>query len=356
MAIDSKLQEEASEAFTHPAGAVVAMDPNNGDVLALLSRPEYEPKNFVRGVSRDYWQLLKEDSLSPLYDRAIRGLYPPASTFKIFTALAILGEKVAHAGEAVFCNGTYKLGRETKRCWKRGGHGWVNFHTALQRSCDVYYYEMSRRLGVNAIAKYAKKYGLGKATGIGINREVSGLIPTEEWKQRVYKQPWVGGETLSVGIGQGFLQTTPVQLATSVSAVVNGGTIYKPRLALRAQTEKGRITEEYPVEERGKVVTNPDHIQKVIDALESVVSHREGTAHWTARSELVDIAGKTGTAQVVSLRSKKKLEHHAWFVAFAPVKNPKIVVSIIVENAGHGGDVAAPIAKRMIESYLGPSS
>jgi penicillin-binding protein 2 len=356
LGIDAKVQEAAEASFVHPAGAVVAMDPNNGDVLALVSRPEYSPEEFVRGVSSRYWQQLTKDPLNPLYDRALRGLYPPGSTFKIFTAAAALEENVTNEQDTVFCPGYYQLGRETKRCWKAGGHGTVNFHRAVVESCDVYFYEMGRRLGIERIAKYAKGFGMGTETGIGINREVDGLVPTEAWKQRVYKQPWVGGETLSVAIGQGALQVTPLQLAAAVSAVVNGGTLYRPRITLRAQRRNGQEAQVFQPVTRGKMVLTEAHRQAILKALGGVVNEVGGTAYWSARSSVVPIGGKTGTAQVVGRRSGIKIEDHAWFVAFAPIDNPKIVVSVIVENGGHGGTVAAPIARKVIEAFLGGTS
>jgi penicillin-binding protein 2 len=355
LAIDAKVQETAEQAFTGQSGAVIALDPNNGDVLALLSRPEYSPEKFVRGVSSDYWGELMEDSRNPLYDRALRGLYPPGSTFKIVTAAAALTENVVTPEEKIFCPGTYRLGREVKHCWKKGGHGYMNFRDAIKHSCDVYFYEMGRRLGVDRIAKYAKAFGMGRATDIGINREENGLVPTEAWKRKVYNQPWVGGETLSVAIGQGFLQITPIQMAVALSAIVNGGRVFRPRIALRTQDDEKRLSEEFKVEEKSNTQLPEKTVLLIRDALGAVVNEPGGTAYGS-RSLLVQYGGKTGTAQAVGLSSAVKLGDHAWFIAYAPVEQPKIVVTVIVEHGGHGASVAAPIAKKVIEAYLGGTS
>lgn len=352
LSVDIHLQQVAENAFRHPVGAVVAMDPNNGDVLALVSRPEYAPEKFVRGVSSTYWNELLQDPDNPLYDRALRGLYPPGSTFKFITAWAALAEKLVTPDEEIVCPGYYRLGRETKRCWKRGGHGAVNLHGALVQSCDVYFYEMGKRLGVDRIAKYAEELGLGSVSGIGINREEKGLIPTQAWKKKVYGQPWVEGETLSVAIGQGALQISPLQLAIAFSALVNGGKVIQPRIVLKTQRFDGKVKTTFPEVIRETASIDQEYRHLIMQALGGVVNEKDGTAYWTARSQKVQIGGKTGTAQVVALKWGKKIEDHAWFIAFAPIQNPKIVVSVIVENGGHGGVTAAPIAKKVIEAYF----
>ncbi|MCB0308664.1 MAG: penicillin-binding protein 2 [Bdellovibrionales bacterium] len=353
LTIDSKLQHLAEESFVKPSGAIVAMDPRNGEILALVSKPQFEPEKFSRGVSRDYWEELQNDPQNPLYDRSLRGLYPPGSTFKIVTGLAALSEGVIKPEEKVYCPGFYVLGNEVKRCWNRKGHGEVDFHKAIVQSCDVYFYEVGRRLGVDRIAKYSKMFGLSEETGIPINREKSGLIPTEAWKEKRYGIKWVGGETLSVAIGQGFVQVTPIQMAVLVSGVVNGGTINEPRIAMRAQKFDGTLIKTYPTKIKKTVEMDEAIREKLVRALSDVVNLPGGTAYYTGRSNEVLIGGKTGTAQVVNLKSRVQIEDHAWFVAFAPVEKPEIVVSIIVENGGHGGSAAAPIAKKIIEAYLG---
>jgi penicillin-binding protein 2 len=356
LTIDSRVQEAAELAFDKDAGAAVAIDPNTGDVLTLLSRPEYSPERFVRGVSSDYWSQLLDDPLNPLYDRALRGLYPPGSTFKFIMGAALLAEKVASAQDVIFCGGSYRLGREVKSCHKKEGHGWMNLHNAIKYSCDVYFYEMGRRLGIENIAKYASGFGLGQPTNVGINREEKGLVPTEEWKRRVYRQPWVGGETLSVAIGQGALQTTPMQMAVALASFVNGGKIVTPRIAIRSQTEDGKPVEKFDVKSRPAIQLDPKIIEAVRNGMVAVVNEPGGTAYWSGRSQSIIIGGKTGTAQTVGRGYGSGKGDHAWFVAFAPADAPKIVVSIILEHSGHGGVVAAPIAKKIIEAYLGETS
>ncbi len=356
LSLDAKLQEVAEKVFVKEAGAIVALDPRNGDVLVLISRPEFDPSEFVRGVSSEYWRGLLRDPLNPLYDRALRGLYPPGSTFKIVTTAAVLTENLFPVTETVYCGGSYRLGREVKRCWKLSGHGKMDLKNAFKHSCDVYFYEAGKRLGIETIAKYARSMGLGKTTGIGINREERGLVPDTAWKQRVYKQPWVGGETLSVAIGQGALQVTPLQMAVLTASVANGGILFRPRLALRSQDEEGNVYEQYPPEENGRIPLSVEHQKFIMDAMGLVVNEEGGTAYWGARSKKVEIGGKTGTAQVVGRHSQKKLEDHAWFVAVAPLEDPQIVVSVIVENAGHGSTAAAPLARSIIEAYLGDES
>ncbi|MFH1262803.1 MAG: penicillin-binding protein 2 [Pseudomonadota bacterium] len=353
LAIDGNTQEAAEAAFTHEAGAVVAIDPRNGDVIALVSRPEYAPDQFARGVSHRYWSVLTNDPKNPLYDRTLRGQYPPGSTFKMVTGTAALQEKVVSLDEKVFCPGHYRLGRETKKCWKQGGHGWVDFHKAVVQSCDVYFYEMGRRLGVDRIAKYARSYGFGEATGIGINREERGLVPTEAWKQKVYHQPWVGGETLSVAIGQGAMSVTPIQLAVAYAALSNAGKVMQPRIALEARELDGKTVEKYPPRVRHQFSLDPTNWRAILDGLGGVVNEPGGTAYFSGRSALFKIGGKTGTAQTVGKGASVNLGDHAWFVAFAPVDEPRIAVAVIVEHGGHGGTVSAPIARKVIETYLG---
>jgi len=352
LSIDADLQRIAEEAFGAASGALVAMDPDSGDVLALLSRPQYYPENFTRGVSSKYWKEIYADPLNPLYDRSLRGLYPPGSTFKIFTALAGLEERVMSPSESIYCPGFYRIGREVKKCWLKGGHGSVSFKAGMKGSCDAYFYEMGRRLGIDRIASYAFQYGFGEVSGIGINREKAGLIPTEAWKMKTYKQKWVGGETLSVAIGQGYLQVTPLQLAVGVSALVNGGRVLKPRLALRAAKPDGQTLTSFETHVR-KTTSVSEPMQTLVrEALVAVVNEPGGTGG-RARIKDIMVGGKTGTAQVVGYKSGLDIKDHAWFVAYAPAEAPKIVVAVIAEFGGHGGSTAAPIAKKVIESHLG---
>lgn len=356
LTIDLRLQKIVEEAFDKKAGGVIVMDPQTGDVLAHLSRPSFEPRLFTRGVPQEYWAQLMSDKRKPLYDRALRGHYPPGSTFKIITAIAALAEGVIDPDFSYYCKGYYRLGRERKRCWKRSGHGLLKLKEAIIHSCDVYFYELGNRLGIDTIAKYARMFGLGEKTGIGINHEDDGLVPDSQWKERMFNVPWVGGETLSVAVGQGFLTVTPIQMAVMLSALVNGGRVLKANIVKRVENYKGEVLMETAVKERKRVDIKKDIMDIVKEALFGVVNVKGGTGYWMVRSNKVQIAGKTGTAQVIRLESAKKdvEEHgdHAWFIAFAPYEKPKIVVSVLVEHGGHGSSAAGPIAKRIIEGYF----
>jgi penicillin-binding protein 2 len=294
------------------------------------------------------------DPEKPLYNRSIQGVYPPASTFKAIMVAAILQEHVANPNERVYCPGHYRIGREVKNCWKHEGHGYMNLKEALQHSCDVYFYEMSRRLGVDKIAQYARDFGLGEKTGYPLSPpEEKGLVPTQEWKKKVFKQPWVEGETLSVAIGQGFLSATPLQMAIAYAAIANGGTLVHPYPAIRTQTYEGKIIENFAGSENRKISIDKENIQKTMEALSSVVNEPGGTAYGTVRSKIVKIAGKTGTAQVSGRKSGVKTKDHAWFIGYAPADDdPEILVAAVVEEGLHGSSAAGPIAKNIIEQYF----
>lgn len=351
--LDSNIQKVAEDGFApYVSGALVALDPNNGDVLAMVSFPNYLPEKFSRGVSSQYWKDLSKNTFNPLYNRSMRGLYPPGSTFKVITAAAALEAGVTQEQEKIFCPGYYRLGRETKKCWNKQGHGYMNFHDAMKNSCDVYFYEMGRRLGVDRIANYARLFGLGAATGIELSPESSGHVPTESWKERVYKQKWVGGETLSVAIGQGYLQTSPLQMALVYAGIASDGKLFHPRTVLQSRNVEGTQKEHYATRKYKDITLEYKTFEALKRGLSAVVNEPGGTAYYRARIENIHVAGKTGTAQVVSLRSALRKEDHAWFVAFAPVEAPEIVVSAIVEHGGHGGTAAAPIVKNVIQAYL----
>lgn len=349
LTLDLDLQLIAETELKGKRGSVVALDPRNGEILAMASSPTYEPEKFARGVESTYWRKVILDPEKPLYNRSIQGVYPPASTFKAIMAAAILEEKVSRPNETVYCPGYYRVGREVKKCWKLDGHGYMNLEQAIQHSCDVYFYEMSRRLGVDKIAKYAREFGLGQKTGTPFSVEQKGLVPDQAWKQRVYRQPWVEGETLSVAIGQGAVSTTPIQMAVAYSALVNGGTLVRPHAALQTQTYEGKVVESFKSEENGKIKIDPETIKKVMKGLSDVVNTPGGTAYWTVRSKFLRIAGKTGTAQVVGRKSLVKIKNHAWFIGYAPDEDPEILVAVVIEEGEHGSSAAGPIAKKIME-------
>lgn len=369
LSIDMDLQRAAWDAFRedHPEdpndvgrlGALVALDPRSGDVLAMLSRPSFDPNSFAGGVDPKTWRALLQDPHKPLQNRNIQGQYPPGSTYKIFLAAAGLETGLVTPSTRVFCPGSFWYGNRSFRCWKKEGHGSVDLHTSLVRSCDVYYYALGVRLGVDRIASFAKAFNLGRITGIDLPDEKPGLIPTSEWKQRRFGVPWYPGETVSISIGQGYDLTTPLQLAVSYAALANGGTIYEPRLILRRRGADGEIEEAPPVE-KGRLPVRPENLALIRKALEGVVEQPGGTGS-KARVPGVAVAGKTGTAQVVRLEkfqgvkeSKIPLEYrdHAWFVSYAPAENPEIVVAVLSEHGGHGGSAAAPLAQKVLARYF----
>ncbi|MCF8142557.1 MAG: penicillin-binding protein 2 [Deltaproteobacteria bacterium] len=361
LTIDKRLQELAEKSLQGKHGAVVAINPLNGEVLALASSPSFNPNVFIRGLDKKTWQDMVLSKEFPLQNRAISGQYPPGSVFKIVMALAALEEGVISPEEEIFCNGTYSLGKGTYRCWKKWGHGKVNLHRALVESCDVYFYVVGKRLGVDRIAQYAKRLGLGKETGLDLGEESSGLVPTTEWKLKKWGVPWQPGETISTSIGQSFVLTTPLQMANLISSVFNGGHIYRPQTTKWVKKSDGETLFEFEAISAGEAGIKPEHLELVKKALVGVVNQPHGTGS-KARLKDIIVAGKTGTAQVIALKkeggSKReeavpfKFRDHAWFVAIAPASNPEIAVAVLVEHGGHGGSAAAPIAKEIIQAYL----
>ncbi|MBI5026105.1 MAG: penicillin-binding protein 2 [Nitrospirae bacterium] len=344
LTLDITLQKTAEEALKSEAGAIVALDPNTGEILTLASSPPFNPNLFSRGIEPREWVKLLNDPQKPLLNRALQSQYPPGSTFKIITAIAGLEEGVITRNTEVNCTGVIAMGKRGFRCWKPGGHGTVSLHRAIVESCDIYFYEVGKRLGIDKIAEYAERFGLGKPVGLEFLNEKSGIVPSTQWKLKTRKEQWFQGETLSVAIGQGYISTTPIQMALLTSIVANGGKIYKPHLI-----------KDSGVEFVGNSKVNAGSLDTVRNGLQGVVGEAGGTGG-RARSSLLHIGGKTGTAQVVSIRKQshalpKKLRDHAWFVAFAPVEDPQIALSVFVEHGGHGGAAAAPIAKKVIEAF-----
>lgn len=359
LTIDKNLQLFAENLLEDKKGAIVAMDPNNGEILALVSKPGFDPNIFIGGVEKNKWGQLSSNKDYPLQNRAISGQYPPGSVFKIIISLAGLEEGIIDPEEELHCPGSFSLGNHTYGCWKKYGHGMVNFVRALQESCDVYFYKIGRRLGVDAIAKYADRFGLGSKTGFEFDYEKAGLVPTSEWKLKRFGVPWQAGETVSMSIGQSFLLVTPIQMARAISAVFNGGNVYQPRIV--RQVGKGDAIIKYTPVVQKRLQARPENLALMKQALSGVVNSPHGTGS-KARIDGVEVAGKTGTAQVIALEAGKSFgdeedipdeyRDHAWFVAIAPVKDPKLAIAVLVENGGHGGSIAAPIAKELIEKYL----
>jgi len=356
LTIDLDAQKAAEEGLGSMAGAVVAMDPNTGEILALTSHPTYDPNLFPRGISPKDWVRLMNDPSHPMYNRAIQSVYPPGSTFKIIVSLAGLESGVIKLDDKVPCKGFLMSGRHSFRCWKKGGLGSVSFHQALVESCDVYFYTMGDRIGWDRVAEYARKLGFGSLTGILLPDEKPGLIPTTEWKKKRTGEAWYPGDTYINSIGQGYIQVSPIQACQMISVVANGGRFYRPMLLKQTRNRETGDVEVFSPEQINSVTLDPKTLWEVRSALAGVVNEPGGTAH-KAATPLAIVAGKTGTAQVIAQKvAGRKLseetQDHAWFVAFAPVENPKIAVAVVVEHGGHGGSAAAPIAKKVIEEYL----
>jgi penicillin-binding protein 2 len=368
LTLDLDLQRVAEEAFRSVdpelpdmMGALVAIDPSNGEVLALVSLPAYNPNSFAGGIDSRTWDQLLSDPWKPLRNRAVSGEYSPGSTYKTVIAAAGLSENVINQEEEIFCPGYYRLGRRTYRCWKRGGHGDVNMENALKSSCDVYFYNLGVRLGIDRIAHYARGFGFGRNTGIDLAAEKAGLVPTKNWKWKSKGEAWIKGETVSAAIGQGFNLVTPVQLAVAYAAIANGGRVLRPQLIKRFETWDREVLKIVTPEERSRVPVSREIIEVVRDGLIAVVHGEHGTGR-RARVPGVVVAGKSGTTQVVSLDLVKDMEpeeipvryrDHALFAAFAPALEPEIVVVALVEHAGAGGGkVAAPIVQKVLARYF----
>ena len=366
LTLDVKIQEELEKLMTGTAeqnmnGSVVVMKVQTGEIIAITSKPSFDPNKFAAGISSQNWKALVTDEWHPLQNRSIHGQYPPGSTYKIVTALAGLEEGVIKPDTSIFCPGHFKLGRGLYRCWKKSGHGFMNLHDALVQSCDVYFYTIGHRLGIDTIAKYAKRSGLGRPTRLGLSREKKGLVPTTQWKLLNKNEPWQLGETISASIGQGFNLVTPIQQVILMAAVANGGILLKPYLVKRIEGPEGQIQKEFFPEIVGQIGVDPDHLEQVRKALRDVVNSARGTGK-KSRLKNIIVSGKTGTAQVVRMKSNEELEKgevipvkyrdHAWFVAFAPYEKPVIAVAIIVEHGGHGGATAGPIAGKIFKKYF----
>lgn len=356
LTIDLELQKATEKALGDKAAAVVVMDVNSGEILSFASNPGFDPALFTRRMSQEQWQSYLEDIRRPLENKALKGQYPPGSTFKMITALAGLSEGLIDANTSVHCRGEYKLGKATFRCWNKKGHGLVNLRGALRESCDVYFYQLGERLGVDRIALYAKKFGLGEPSGIGLDNEKSGFVPTTEWKLKKTGIRWFTGETLSVSIGQGSLTTTPVQLAAMTAALATDGKIYRPHLVKKILDREGKTVKEFTPELLKNIDLKPDYFRLVKEGFWAVVNEPRGTGA-AARLYEVKVAGKTGTSQVVKMNERKsaiayKYRDHALFVAFAPYDKPEIAVAVVVEHGEHGGGAAAPVAGQVLRKYF----
>lgn len=365
LSLDAGMHAVAEIAFGDRRGAAVAIDTRTGEVLALVSMPGYDPNPFVNGIDPVTYKSLRNSPNRPLYNRALRGQYPPGSTVKPFLGLAALETNEITTEKITFCPGSYSLPGSTHkyRDWKREGHGWMNLKNAITQSCDVYFYNLALALGIDTMQQFLGEFGFGRKTGIDLPGELSGLVPSPEWKRAKRGEAWFSGETVITGIGQGYTNATPLQLAAATAALANRGVHFQPHLLHAIQLPN---SQEFMVQK--PVKTNDIRIKQganwdaVIEAMESVVQTQSGTAFASGKGATYRIAGKTGTAQVFSVKQDERykesevderLRDHALFIAFAPANEPAIAVAIILENGGHGGSVAAPIARQMMDYYLG---
>jgi len=364
LSIDIAVQQAAWDALGEQPGAVVAIDPLDGSVIALVSKPAYDPNMFVHGISQQAYNEILNTPGRPLFNRALRGGYEPGSTLKPFVALAGLEAGVVTAETRVFSSGSFYIEGYSRpyHDWKDGGHGWVTLHSALEQSVNTYFYQLAMELGIDRMHEYLAQFGFGSLTGIDVPGEGKGLLPSREWKRSVREEPWYPGETVIAGIGQGFNVVTPVQLANALATLVNGGDRYEPRLLYatkqagdeRAQRIRAPLSLQVPKKD-------PQNWQVVLEGMDRVVNGARGTARAIAVDSRYRIAGKTGTAQVYKLAAgetykasevAQQLRHHALFIAFAPVEHPRIAIAVIVEHGGAGSKVAAPIARATLDAWL----
>ena len=364
LTIDSVLQRVAHEALEDKKGAIVAIDPNNGDVLAFVSRPTFDPNLFVNGISQQDYSLLRDDKRRPLFNRALQAQYPPGSTIKPMVGLAGLNAGVRRPGDTTWCSGFFRLEGEPHRYrdWKKQGHGHVDLTDSLAQSCDVYYYSVAKDLTIDGIHLMLSQFGMGAASGIDLPGETGGLLPSREWKRRAKSLPWFPGETLIAGIGQGFMLASPLQLASATATLASRGKRYIPRIVGQIEESESLSAANVGVYERPPVdVKNPAHWQAIIDGMVSVMHGPRGTARRAGAKADYLIAGKTGTAQLFKIaqgesvdnaETPEHLKDHALFVAFAPADAPQIAVAIVVENGGSGSAAAAPIARTIFDNYL----
>jgi penicillin-binding protein 2 len=362
LSLDIDLQKTAYDALHEYNGAVVAIEILTGDILVFVSRPGFDPNPFVNGISRTAYKALQESDDQPLFNRALRGQYPPGSTMKPFIGLAGLEYRTTDFHHKLFCPGYYQLPNvdHKYRDWKKWGHGSVDLNDAITQSCDVYFYDLALALGIDKMHAFLSKFSFGKKTGIDLVGEQPGLMPSREWKKMKRNQPWYPGETLITGIGQGFTQVTPLQLASATATLANYGKVVTPYLVNKIVTADAELPG--PKQGGEKLGFQRHNVDDIVRAMINVVHGARGTAKRIAEDIDYEIAGKTGTAQVFSVKQEEKyneeeiefkLRDHALFIAFAPAHAPQIAVAVVAENGGHGGSVAAPIAGQLIRQYLG---
>jgi penicillin-binding protein 2 len=363
LTLDKKIQQAAEAAFGDQAGAAVAIDVKTGAILAMTSKPSFDPAFFARGISGGEWLALLKNDRHPLTNKALKGQYPPGSTFKLVTALAALRSGLITPEFEVDCKGKIELGNREFRCWKKRGHGKTDLKKAVRESCDVWFYEVGLKIGINRIAEMSRELGLDSPGGYRPDRERSGLIPDTVWKKKRFNDRWYDGETVIAAIGQGFVLTTPMQLAVMTAAIANGGQVMRPYIVERVETFDGEVLLQQTSELLGTAQLTEAELAPLKAGLEAVVNEPHGTG-WRSRLPNITVAGKTGTAQVIRMKAddeegaddediKYKHRDHALFVAYAPAENPEIAVAIVVEHGEHGSSAAAPISREILGAYFG---
>jgi penicillin-binding protein 2 len=348
--VDRRIQEAAERAMAGRSGAVVVMDPRNGDVLAMTSSPAFELDRLAGNLDKDEWLKVIRDPLTPLMNRALQSQYAPGSVFKVVVAAAGLQEGSLTPMDRIYCNGEFHLGQWTFKDWKEGGHGHVDTRSALIHSCNIFFYQAGLKVGPAAIARYAEAFGLGSPSGIDLGGEKPGLVPFVDGRRRVDGRKWQAGDTVNMSIGQGQVLVTPMQVARMMSAVANGGVLWRPRLVQRVERVDGSLAYSSASKMTGRVDLSPIVWAFLRHALSGVVN--EGGTGGAARIPGIDVAGKTGTAQSINKSDAAKGQDHAWFASFAPVQDPEVVVVVLVERGGKGGQVAAPIARQIYQAIF----
>jgi penicillin-binding protein 2 len=361
LSLDARLQDIAERIFGDRRGALVALEPSSGGVLALVSKPGFDPNLFVDGIDPQNWDLLNTSPDHPLNNRALQGVYPPGSTIKPFMGLAALELNKRSRSYTIADPGFFTLGGSHRwRDWKQGGHGMVDLHKSIVVSCDTYYYGLAHDMGIENIHRFLSQFGFGGKSGIDIDGEAGGLLPSEQWKMKRFQQKWFPGDTVSVGIGQGYNLATPMQLAQAVSVLANRGVIFRPHVVRHVQNSQTNALRSLEVEPAGRIELRPENVEFVADAMVDVLKPG-GTAAVAGMGAEYRIAGKTGTAQVIGMKQNEKYDErrvherhrdHALFIAFAPAEAPRIALAVLVENGGHGSSSAAPVARKVMDFYL----
>jgi penicillin-binding protein 2 len=359
LSIDLELQQYIKTLMSGQSGTIVVMRTRTGEVLAMTSFPDFDPNLFVGRIDESTWDKVVRGEKETLINKAIQGQYAPGSTFKMLIALAGLDLGIIKRESTYFCPGYHRVGRDTRYCWKRSGHGELNVEQALTQSCNVFFYQLGLEVGVDQIERYARMFGFGEATGLELDSEKNGLVPSRAWKERVMKERWYHGETMHLAIGQGFLTVTPIQLLTYANAIANRGVWVRPTMLSRSALGTPAAASDPTLLAHTRMLPiSQENFDIVRQGMIGVVNGERGTAH-RARSRVVEIAGKTGTSQVVghhgseeALEEAEALQPHSFFVAYAPSNDPEISVLVLVEHGKSGGEAAAPIAKKVVEYYF----